>query len=500
MPDNGSGNWSPPAASFPEVPDTLADANRYDAVITDAGVGISNRICKDGQTTLVANIPFNGFKATGMGPATARTDSATLANIQDGTGLYVSTVGGTANAITLNVSPAIGAYVAGQTFRFVALATNTTATTVNISSLGARDITKNGTTILAAGDIRAGALVTITYDGTEFLLGTTGLSLTAFTGTLAQLNTAVTDADVASLAGVETLTNKTLTTPTIDNPTFTGALTISAPFTTTGGILGTLAFGKHLSGLTYTNNGADATNDIDIAVGSATSTHATPASRVLLSLNTAVTKQLDAAWVTGTNQGGLSSSLTIGNNDYYIHLIRVAGVDDIGFDTSATAANLIADHTVTNYRLIGWFKRVAGTIVAFHTYETDGGGLEMLWDVPTLDIDLADTLTTARRTDAVKVPLTFSVLARLNIRLSDTAALFSAWVGCPDQTDAAPSLTAAPLANFQQALAATDNGGDCVQQLVVRTSATGTIAARATLSTVSVYKVSTMGFTWARRN
>jgi hypothetical protein len=32
-----------------------------------------------------------------------------------------------------------------------------------------------------------------------------------FTGTLAQLNTAVTDADVASLAGAETLTNKTLT-------------------------------------------------------------------------------------------------------------------------------------------------------------------------------------------------------------------------------------------------------------------------------------------------
>jgi hypothetical protein len=35
------------------------------------------------------------------------------------------------------------------------------------------------------------------------------------TSTLAQLNTAVTDADVASLAGTETLTNKTLTSPTI---------------------------------------------------------------------------------------------------------------------------------------------------------------------------------------------------------------------------------------------------------------------------------------------
>ena len=38
------------------------------------------------------------------------------------------------------------------------------------------------------------------------------------TSTLAQLNTAVSDADVASLAGTETLTNKTLTSPTLTTP------------------------------------------------------------------------------------------------------------------------------------------------------------------------------------------------------------------------------------------------------------------------------------------
>jgi hypothetical protein len=38
------------------------------------------------------------------------------------------------------------------------------------------------------------------------------------TSTLAQLNTAITDADVASLAGAETLTNKTLTSPTLTTP------------------------------------------------------------------------------------------------------------------------------------------------------------------------------------------------------------------------------------------------------------------------------------------
>jgi hypothetical protein len=41
------------------------------------------------------------------------------------------------------------------------------------------------------------------------------------TSTLAQLNTAISDADVATIAGTETLTNKTLTTPTINGGEFT---------------------------------------------------------------------------------------------------------------------------------------------------------------------------------------------------------------------------------------------------------------------------------------
>lgn len=42
------------------------------------------------------------------------------------------------------------------------------------------------------------------------------------TGTLAEFNTALTDADFVSIAGTETLTNKTLTSPTINAPSVTG--------------------------------------------------------------------------------------------------------------------------------------------------------------------------------------------------------------------------------------------------------------------------------------
>jgi len=43
---------------------------------------------------------------------------------------------------------------------------------------------------------------------------TFNLSSNTLAGTIAQFNTALSDGDFATLAGVETLTNKTLTTPT----------------------------------------------------------------------------------------------------------------------------------------------------------------------------------------------------------------------------------------------------------------------------------------------
>lgn len=90
---------------------------------------------------------------------------------QNGTAVWLTSVSGT-NTIVGTATPTPAAYVAGQSFRFIAAATNTGAVTINVSSLGAKAITKNGTTPLDAGDIQSGAVVTVTYDGTEFQLST----------------------------------------------------------------------------------------------------------------------------------------------------------------------------------------------------------------------------------------------------------------------------------------------------------------------------------------
>ena len=71
-------------------------------------------------------------------------------------------------------------------------------------------------TVALTTDIAAG---TVTETGTQTLTNKSiSLGSNTVTSTLAQLNTAVTDADVASLAGTETLTNKTLTSPTLTTP------------------------------------------------------------------------------------------------------------------------------------------------------------------------------------------------------------------------------------------------------------------------------------------
>jgi hypothetical protein len=248
-----------------------------------------------------------------------------------------------------------------------------------------------------------------------------------------------------------------------------------------------------INSLTY-SPGTDAVNDWNIAVGGAMD--ATGAYWMTSSVVRG--KQVDVTWAvggtTGAPVGGLDTG-AVGNNDYHIWMIARSdtGVVDFLFSLSPTAPAMPANYDFK--RLMGWFTRVAGTNVACHTYETAGGGLDLQWDTPTLDINLANTLTSTRRTDVVKVPKTFSVIAHLNVVIQDATVNFSVWITCPDQTDVAPSATVAPLSNIVNQSAVTASA-----QMRIRTSATGTIAARSDTAAVDLYAVSTMGFTWARRN
>ena len=190
---NGSGTFNINSSGQPVVTGTVISSTAFNALTADLATGLSTAITKDGQTTPTNNIPMGGFLMTGLGAGIASTDSATVGQVQSAVGTFLTASG--KNTITASVSPVLTAYSAGQMFGFVAANTNTGATTINISSLGAKSIVSQSGA-LAENDLVSGYFYIIYYDGTNFqLLGvsTTTTSLT-ITGSGVQLTSTGTGA------------------------------------------------------------------------------------------------------------------------------------------------------------------------------------------------------------------------------------------------------------------------------------------------------------------
>ena len=164
---NGSGTFLINTAGQPVVSGTVISSTAFNSLTADLATGLSTCITKDGQTTPTANIPMGSNRITGLGSAVDATDAATFAQAQSTAAKLIGGISG-ADTITGALTPAITAYAAGQMFYFVAAGTNTGAVTLNINSLGAKAVTRDGSTALAAGDIVSGEVVVVVYDGTRF--------------------------------------------------------------------------------------------------------------------------------------------------------------------------------------------------------------------------------------------------------------------------------------------------------------------------------------------
>lgn len=153
------------------------DATRFDAENDDFATALNNRIFADGTKNPSANLPMATFRHTGVGDAGARTDYAAAGQIQDNDLIFIA-AGGTADVITLTLSPALTAYGAGVGVMFKASGPNTTAVTINVNGLGAKSLKQFGGAALAAADISTGDIIYAIYDGTNFQMispGTTKL-------------------------------------------------------------------------------------------------------------------------------------------------------------------------------------------------------------------------------------------------------------------------------------------------------------------------------------
>ena len=165
---NGSGTYIPiTPPDFPAVAGTTIRATQYNNQVYDFAAALTGVVCKDGQTTPTANLPMGNFRHTGVGAATARTQYARAAEVQDGALTWLTSVAG-ADTITAVASAGMLAYAAGQTFRFAAAAANTGAVTLDINSIGAKDVKDSLGNALAAGELPTARVIELVYDGTEF--------------------------------------------------------------------------------------------------------------------------------------------------------------------------------------------------------------------------------------------------------------------------------------------------------------------------------------------
>lgn len=153
MARDGSGNFSLAEAAF--VNGTTIDADVVNSDLSDIAAGLTQSMSKDGQTVPTANQPMAGFKHTGVGVASARTDYARTDQVI-GSVLDYAIDTGTATAYAIAPSPGISAYVVGQRFAFKAINANSgTAPTLAVNGLTAGVIFLPDGTALAIGDIAA---------------------------------------------------------------------------------------------------------------------------------------------------------------------------------------------------------------------------------------------------------------------------------------------------------------------------------------------------------
>ena len=167
---NGSGTFERPVA--PYVFDTVISETDMNTEMDGIATGLTNAVTRDGQSPALANLPMGGYLHTNVAAATGQTNYARADQVQKGTFNYLTSVGGTADAITAVAALSMSAYTTGQVFWFLPGSSNTSATpTLNVNAIGAGTITKHGGGALVAGDIRQNwpAIVKRTASGFELL-------------------------------------------------------------------------------------------------------------------------------------------------------------------------------------------------------------------------------------------------------------------------------------------------------------------------------------------
>lgn len=343
------------------------------------------------STTAASNnaTPPNGFPE-GMAPSTvndaAREVMAAVARYRSDTD-GVNTSSGT-NTITLAASRTMTDYNQGDMYTFKAGGTNTGATTLNVDSLGAKDVQFNGAAC-TGGEIVSGLMYTVVYDGTQFQLmnaasypaidittlevtnikakdGTASMTIANSTGQItasAQFNATTIDTtnievtNIKAKDGAASLVISDSTGNVSASGSFyaAGALSTSSTVTASGEI--SSADGFLITGTIPATGSSDAFYKIGATVlGGSSVTNINYESKLNYTLGSVASsynflaKGIVLTTATATNQYGFftDNTFTAATNNYGFYSDIASGTGRWNFYSNGTATNYFGGNTIVS--------------------------------------------------------------------------------------------------------------------------------------------------------
>lgn len=149
--------------------------------------------------------------------------------------------------------------------------------------------------------------------------------------------------------------------------------------------------------------------------------------RIISKAGTAeITKRIDATWAAGNDAGGLDDNDTLASGQCLYGFMLCKSTDDsvdFGFTDDVTGASLLTDAAV----VAAGFDEISAVpihylppldassnIIGHKTYEIEGGGVEVIYNVPIRDVNDTTSNSTSAQLATLTAPANSKVLINFN--------------------------------------------------------------------------------------